>query len=135
MEGSHPCSYGQCIDQELNHAEHNDTMYDDGHHLSVGDRNKDYGCWFNDPLDQSLVNCTIDFDGNNHHRIRIRWDAIAGEELFVEYGKEFWQDHYWSNPDKVKKRYPDILPTYPGCNLSVDLLKNPKTFEQAKTRP
>ena len=54
----------------------------------------------------------IDHNGNNHHIIRIRWDVAAGEELFVEYGEEFWKEHYWSNPERVRCRYPSIISNY-----------------------
>ena len=64
-------------------------MYDDGTHMSIGNRNEDYGCWCNDPLDQSLVNCTITYDGESNHRLRLRWDVAAGEEIFIDYGEEF----------------------------------------------
>jgi hypothetical protein len=146
LEGTYPCSYGQCFGDDTTHSDHNDTMYHDGEHLSIGNRDKDYGCWCNDPLDQALVNCTIVHDNaKNQHILRIRWDVIAGEELFLDYGIEFWQEHYWRNPTAVRKRYPDIVPTHPApaegeslpyrSILSVDILKYPKSFEKAKTIP
>jgi hypothetical protein len=144
LEGTHPCTYGHCFGQEINHEDHNDTIYDDGKYISIGNRDKDYGCWCNDPLDQALVNCTIVHDGAKH-QLRIRWDVTAGEELFVDYGIDFWKKHYWKNPQAVRKRFPSIVPTYPAPaegeshrpreNLSEDLLKYPKNFEQVKTKP
>jgi hypothetical protein len=130
-EGSSPCSFGKCYDNALNHIVHNDTGYDDGSNFSIGNRNEDYGCWCNDPLDESLVNCTIVHDGNNHHRLKIRWDVETGEELFIEYGEDFWKEHYWKAPERVRRRYPTIVPTHPApaegeahC-LTPDILKFP----------
>jgi hypothetical protein len=144
-EGSYPCVFGACYDSHIQHASHNDTVYDDGVHVSIGNRNKDYGCWCNDPLDENLVNCTIRHDGKNQHRLKVRWDISAGEELFIDYGEEFWKEHYWKAPNAVRKRFPNIVPTHPtpaegeGHSLhpqdeSEDLLKFPKNFAQTNTR-
>jgi hypothetical protein len=144
LEGTHPCTYGTCRVDGLNHISHYDTVYDDGHYISIGDRNKDYGCWCNDPLDQTLVNCIIDHDGAQQHRLKIRWDVTAGEELFLEYGEDYWKEHYWSNPTGVSKRYPLLIPNHPAPaegeshrprSNTVDVLKIPKNFEQSNTRP
>ena len=35
--------------------------------VSIGDRDKNNGCWCNDPVDKNLVDCTIVYDKNNHH--------------------------------------------------------------------
>jgi hypothetical protein len=93
-----------------------------------------------------LVNCIVVYDGNNQHRLKIRWDVEAGEELFLEYGKEFWKENYWQAPAQVRNRYPEIVPTHPApaegeahcltsetC-LTPDILKFPKNFVQARTR-
>jgi hypothetical protein len=140
LEGTHPCTYGQCFGEDTNHSDHNDTMYHDDEHLSIGNRDKDYGCWCNDPLDQSLVNCTITHDkAKNQHMLRIRWDVVAGEELFLDYVIDFWQEHYWRNPEAVRKRYAIIVLTHPAPaegkiqlhrnSLSVDLLKYSKSVD------
>ena len=122
-------------------------MYHDGSKLSIGNRNRDYGCWCNDPLDETLVNCVIEYDGEDNHLLKIRWDVTSGEELFIDYGEEFWKEHYWLNPDKVLIRYPNIIPNYPrpaeGGNPRIkpsrilvrDQLNFPKTFREANTRP
>jgi hypothetical protein len=138
-EGSSPCSFGKCYDNALNHIVHNDTGYDDGSNFSIGNRNEDYGCWCNDPLDESLVNCTIVHDGNNHHRLKIRWDVETGEELFIEYGEDFWKEHYWKAPERVRRRYPTIIPTHPAPaegedHCMPDSLKFPKDFAQTRTK-
>ena len=134
-----------CYDNATDHTAHNDTGYDDGLRVSIGDRNKDYGCWCNDPLDENLVNCIIVHDGKNHHRLKIRWDVAAGEELFINYGEDFWKEHYWEAPTNVKKRFPNLVPTHPApaegedhClspreDIS-DCLKFPKNLSQAHTR-
>jgi hypothetical protein len=144
-EGSYPCSFGKCFKDATRHIAHNDTVYDDGTHMSIGNRNEDYGCWCNDPLDQSLVNCTITYDGESNHRLRLRWDVAAGEEIFIDYGEEFWKEHYWKAPDKVKRRYPDLIPTHAApaegedhrlrtCGEIEDVFKFPKSFTEASTR-
>jgi hypothetical protein len=69
----------------------------------------------------------------------------AGEELFIDYGEEFWMEHYWKSPDKVRMRFPNISPTHPApaegdghrprsLEQSVDLLKFPKNFIQTSTK-
>ena len=42
-----------------------DTVYEDKNGVVIENRNKDYGCWCNDPLDDLKINCIIDFDREN----------------------------------------------------------------------
>jgi hypothetical protein len=48
-----------------------------------------YGIFINDPFDQDKVNCVLKiFD--DHSAIFITKDIKRGDELFMEYGKEWW---------------------------------------------
>jgi hypothetical protein len=83
--------------------------------MAIGDRDKDYGAWCNDPLDIDKVNCIIEFDADNQlYIVRARWDIQQHEELFIDYGEEYWRESYWSNPSAVMSRHPGITPNNPA---------------------
>ncbi|NBO66508.1 MAG: hypothetical protein EBU88_16965, partial [Acidobacteria bacterium] len=71
-----------------------DTIFHEPQGISVRNRNRDYGCWCNDPRDQSKVNAHIRWDAITHlYVVKLRWDVLDGDEIFVEYGPDYWKMH------------------------------------------
>ena len=94
-EGTVICTYGKLRTQDEEIDLHSaDTIFRDKNGMSVGDHNRDYGCWCNDPRDQSKVNAHIRFDKESKmYVIKLRWDVQADDEIFVDYGLDFWRVH------------------------------------------
>ena len=114
-EGKYICTYGKRYPHNLAYSSVFDTVFQDRNGMGIGDRNKDYGAWCNDPLDDVRINCNIEYDSKDDmYYLRARWDIAPNEELFVSYGIEYWKNNYWLCPEAVKKCYPSITPNTPA---------------------
>ena len=145
-EGSYPCTYGKQFVVDSNYMSVYDTVFEDKHGVAIGNRNKDYGCWCNDPLNDNKVNCIVVYDKNTKmYLLRARWDIEKGEELYIGYGESFWKHSYWTYPEYVKNRYPNITPHPPaptegGFEEYVQLPEGapedfPRDIFETKTKP
>ena len=94
-ESTRICSYGKRYEPNSIYPRIYDTVFSDTNGMAIGDRDKDYGAWCNDPLDTEKVNCVIDYDADNQiYVVRARWDIQQHEELFIDYGEEYWRESY-----------------------------------------
>ena len=71
-ESTRICSYGKKYVANSIYPRIYDTLFANTNGMAIGDRDKDYGAWCNDPLDDNLANCIVAYDGNNHHPLTIR---------------------------------------------------------------
>jgi hypothetical protein len=110
-ESTRICSYGKLYASNPIYPRVYDTVFSDVNGMAIGDRDRDYGAWCNDPLDNNKVNCVIEYDAEHKlYVVRARWDIQENEELFVDYGEEYWRESYWSNSTAVNIRHPGITP-------------------------